>query len=274
MTKRANPSLVNKYRTGKVGDLYFMCDVKNDETGEIETLEIASGTFTSTELTKTVDEGNDIIGGRDSSVLYTIPGKTEVKLDVTDAFDDLELEAIKFGGASKKITAENKAQHYKFHMPKTYPITRETEKLQIKLSMKPRVGEEVAIYKLDGTKIDSTKYTLTNDIIEFTGSDLPVTEKEEVRVTGFKADIEEGSFSPITSGDTSLVGSAIYEIPVFNDKNQAIRLMQFIFYKAKLDSNVSISGKGEDGATEAKSTLKIMKDLNRDTLGEIVTIDL
>lgn len=265
MPKIENTSIIKKFRTGKVGDLYMY----DAESG----MEYATTTLSTSELAKTVDEGTDIYAGRNGDVVYSLEGKTNVKLDITDTFDDMSLEAVKFGGTIKEVGGDT-AKHIKFHMPKTYTVEDDSSSKVLKLSMTPISAEEVALYDVKtGKKIVNSKYSVEQNKVTITDETINLGDK--LRVTGFKAQTEAtDKYSPITSGDTSPTLFAVFEVPVFDEKNTLVQLMQFIFYKAKLDSNVSIKGGAEDQATEAVSSLKILKDPNEDNLGEIVYIDV
>lgn len=262
--KIENKDLLNPTLEISVGDYYLY----NAETG----IEMYSGTLSSHEISKTLGDPEDIKGGREGNVIYSIAKSAEVEIILQDIVNSQQLEAQKWGSSMKEV---GDATVISFHMPKNYTLKSNAGKLEVTLDHTPLVADEVAVYNpKTKTKIDSAKVVVTANKVAITEANL--VEGDQVLVTGFKYKADaKAKYSTISSQDTSATYFGVIEVPIYNvDADKIVMLKKYIFPKCKLASNVSSKGQSERKGVQSELKLKVMKDLGQNALGTIVYEDV
>lgn len=262
--KIENKDLLNPTLEISVADYYLY----DSESG----LEVYSGTLATSEINKSLGDAEDVRGGRNGDVIYSISKSADIEIVLTDTVSSQYLEAQKWGGGIKEVGDETIIS---FHMPKNYTLKENAGKLEVVLDHTPLVADEVVVYNpKTKAKIDSAKVVVTANKIAITETGL--IQGDTVFVTGFKYKADaKARYSTISSKDASATYFGVIEIPVYDTNlDRVIMLKKYIFNKCKMASNVSSKGQSERKGVSAEHRLKVVKDLNQENLGIIVYEDV
>lgn len=239
-----------------IADIFkvLLIDNLSGETFAKTTLESAG--IEVTEDTKDVEGGGDIV-----AVLHN--GKKE-KIKLQDVLFDFNIMAKQLGVdiVTGKVTA--------YTFPKIYPVTG-TDKT-ITLEKQPIVkNNRLAIYKMDGTIINSSEYTLTGAVVKFTGTNVAQGEEVEVRTylyeTGEKAQSIEINNKKFPNGVT-----CILQTLEISEEETPLNTIQFIFDSCVFEGGFKLDTKTKREEIKHSMDLKVIKKRGQDHVGRVLRI--
>lgn len=255
-TKVENPEFLNKYLEISTAEVIVL----NPATKQ----EIFMAYLESDSLDQKVDE-EKIKAGISNDTIAVINKNKEITFEVSEQVSRKEMQLAKLQAVLKSGTIEA----YQF------PEVKTVSSKKIELSKTPIDNDEVNIYdNTTGKRLDPSKCTIetVSDKTTVTFADeLNLADNSKVTVSSYRY-LTEASYADIGKDSIPSVVSLIVRKPLYNTEDKIVCWKQYIFPKAKMDSNISLKGNTEKKANPETTKFTIMHDDKEGITGRILYI--
>ena len=213
-------------------------------------------------------QANDVNAGRGNELIGILHSTRDIVLNWNDIDWNFSWVAKQFG--QDVVTGEGKA----YAFPKSYLATDNAGVIEIELENTPATVHEMKVYKEDGQRV--TGFTVSGKTVDFTAATptVPAGEYVEVRTYVYNTPATTQKFEIDNKVFAKGLKAVLETLEVDPAEELPLAKIQYEFYKAIPDGNMTINTASERTAQPVGSSLRVVKPKHSTVVGEVKRIPI